>query len=290
MFQLKDRVPEYLLGKQQMISAVSIMAFFSLAGGVFYLPFRGGTWFTVGNKPGAGLTILFFLASMTWIIASRILMYHTGKKGINYFAFICWNLSEPIAIGALFSGFAAIGNHLGLINYEGNGTLFLNATLYCLISFGIPYILVYQFMTIEGKNRIMKMVDYENVVSDARYSPQEQRRITLTDNNGAMKLSISEDNLYFIESDDNYVHVWYTDSTGGIKQYMLRCRLKTIEESFSDTALIRCHRKYIININKVEILTSQKDGYYADLGIEAIGQIPVSKTYESQFLNRFNSR
>ncbi|MBR0299663.1 MAG: LytTR family transcriptional regulator, partial [Bacteroidales bacterium] len=69
-----------------------------------------------------------------------------------------------------------------------------------------------------------------------------------------------------------------------------RCRLKTVEESFANSDLIRCHRKYIINIAKVQVLHKEKDGYHADLGIESIVDVPVSKTYEAAVLGRFNSR
>ena len=70
---------------------------------------------------------------------------------------------------------------------------------------------------------------------------------------------------------------------------MLRCRLKTIEESFADSDLVRCHRKYIVNINKIEQMTRQKDGI--DLGLQKIMEpISVSKTYEESFFARFNSR
>ena len=71
---------------------------------------------------------------------------------------------------------------------------------------------------------------------------------------------------------------------------MLRCRLKTVEESFAESDLVRCHRKYIINISKVQVLSKEKDGYQLDLGVESIGAVPVSKTYEAAVLSRFNSR
>ena len=105
-----------------------------------------------------------------------------------------------------------------------------------------------------------------------------------------MKLSVSAANLYYIESDDNYIKVWYTDSKDILKQYMLRCRLKTIEESFRESELIRCHRKYIVNMSKVRVLSKEKGGYYLDLDSDLIDPIPISKTYEETVLARFNAR
>ena len=134
-------------------------------------------------------------------------------------------------------------------------------------------------------------MNYGEVVSDVNVAPLEQKRITLFDNNGVMKLSVNLSNLYYIESDDNYIKVWYEDSGGYLKQYMLRCRLKTVEESFSEeNELVRCHRKYMVNMTKVKILRKEKEGYCLQLELDSVDQIPVSKTYEERVLALFNSR
>ena len=143
---------------------------------------------------------------------------------------------------------------------------------------------------LEEKDNTIRLMNYGNVVSDAPISPSEEKRITLFDNSGVLKFSINPDNLYFIESDDNYIQVWYTDSGGEMKRYMLRCRLKTIEDSFSGSDLVRCHRKYIINIRRVRLLSSGREGYSLELESDATPRIPVSKTYEQAVLARFNSR
>ena len=138
--------------------------------------------------------------------------------------------------------------------------------------------------------KTVRLMNMGGVVSDTAVSSPDDKVITLTDNEGGMKLSVRLKNIYYIESDDNYIKVWYQDYTGSIKQYMLRCRLKTVEESFEGSDLVRCHRKYIINMAKVQVLHKEKDGYYADLGIDSIGDVPVSKTYEALVLGRFNER
>ena len=138
--------------------------------------------------------------------------------------------------------------------------------------------------------KTVRLMNMGGVVSDTAVSSPDEKVITLTDNEGGMKLSVRLKNIYYIESDDNYIKVWYQDYTGSIKQYMLRCRLKTVEESFEGSDLVRCHRKYIINMAKVQVLHKEKDGYYVDLGVDSIGDVPVSKTYEALVLGRFNER
>ena len=134
-------------------------------------------------------------------------------------------------------------------------------------------------------------MNYENVVTDEM--PKQEKclqKITLFDNSGALKMSISPDNLYYIESDDNYIKVWYTDSKGQLQNYMLRCRLKTVEDSFKDSGLIRCNRKYIVNLSKVSMLRKENDGYVLDINNEAIPPLPVTKTYTDSVLAYFTEQ
>ena len=70
---------------------------------------------------------------------------------------------------------------------------------------------------------------------------------------------------------------------------MLRCRLKTVEESFRGSSLVRCHRKYIVNMDKVKVLRKEKEGYELDLDNDTIPQIPITKTYEKNVLAYFNN-
>ena len=134
-------------------------------------------------------------------------------------------------------------------------------------------------------------MNYENVVTDEPIKSESQKhKITLFDNSGTLKLSLNPDNLYYIESDDNYIKVWYTDSKGELKQYMLRCRLKTVEESFRGSSLVRCHRKYIVNMSKVSMLRKESEGYILDLDNDSIPPISVTKTYTDIVLSHFTEQ
>ncbi len=90
--------------------------------------------------------------------------------------------------------------------------------------------------------------------------------------------------------DDNYIMVWYTDSKGELKKYMLRCRLKTVEESFKGSSLVRCHRKYIVNMDKVKVLRKEKDGYEMDLDNDLIPPISITRTYAENVLGILDKR
>ncbi|MCQ2182041.1 MAG: LytTR family transcriptional regulator [Bacteroidales bacterium] len=293
MLKLHDPLPKYLLGKYQMIVTVTCAALFSLVMIVCLTPFSQNAWFKVGRNQAFAYTIMFFMVSLCIVILSKRLLYSLkGTKEMTILHYIVWNVIEVLVISLLYAFFTIQGESLGIINLGDTdiARLVLGAFAFGLVCIGLPYLISAQYFAIEDKNNTIRLMNMSAAVTDVKYEPHEEKRITLFDNNGVLKFSIGSENLYFIESDDNYIQVWYRDSSGEMKQYMLRCRLKTIEDSFADSDLIRCHRKYVVNISKVKLLTSEKDAYYIDLGIDGVSPIPVTKTYEQAVLARFNSR
>ena len=290
---LNDKIPDYLLGKSQLVATVMFTVLFSLVFLALSIPFSNNAWFRLGADEAFGYTLAFFLISALVVIFSKRKMYEMKSSlDFTFLNYIGWNFGEILIICLLYTFFTIEGDLYGIIDIENRsfGSVFLESLVYIIISLGVPYIIAGQYFAITDKNNTIRLMNMSSVVGDISVSPQEEKRITLFDNNGVLKFSINSSNLYFIESDDNYIQVWYKDKSGEMRQYMLRCKLKTVEDSFTDSDLVRCHRKYIVNITKVSTLTSEKDGYYLDLDIPSVTPIPVSKTYEETILSRFNSR
>lgn len=293
MFSIYDPLPKYLTGKYQLIATVTFAALFSLVFLLCSIPFAHNAWFRLGENQVFGFTVAFFLIALVLVILSKRMLYSVqGTKSLTYLHYIVWCALEILSISLLYTFFTIEGEEMGIIDLENMtiGEVFGDSLLNCLVALGVPYIIAALYFAIEDKNNTIRLMNLGAAVTDVNLEPHEEKRITLFDNNGVLKFAINIENLYFIESDDNYIQVWYRDSAGEMKQYMLRCRLKTIEDSFADSGLVRCHRKYVVNMQKVSLLTSEKDGYYIDLGIEGVNPIPITKTYESAVLARFNSR
>lgn len=290
---LYDRLPNYLLDKLHMVYTVTFTVLFSVVGVLFSQPFLDTGWFEISISYLSGYTVLFFAIALAVVVVSRRVMYVSRNKiQITYLYYILWILAEVVVISAIYT---FLTSELYLNGLLGGDTpafdrVFWRTVLYTLVCIGVPSVVAGQYFAIQDRDNTIRLMNYGNVVSDYEPHPQDEKKITLLDNDGNLKFSVSQKNLYYIESDDNYVKVWYSDSKGSIKQYMLRCRLKTIEDSFSDSDLVRCHRKYVINISKVRFLSREKDGYMADLGLDNVDPIPVSKTYEELMLLRYNSR
>ena len=283
---LNTKLPRYLLGKYQLIGTVTFSVLFALVFLNIYIPFSDTAWFGLGDSVMFLLTIVYASISILTLILSRTLMYRSRKLfEMTYLAYIIWSILDIVVVYAIYTRLTV---DITAPQDETVWDIFGRSLLYGSIALGVPYIISGMYFAIIDKNNTIRLMNYDNVVTDEiPKSDSARQKITLFDNSGTLKLSLSPENLYYIESDDNYIKVWYTDSKGEMKQYMLRCRLKTVEEGFKSSGLIRCNRKYIVNIKKVTMLRKESEGYFLDLANESIPPIPVTKTYTDSILSYF---
>ena len=111
--------------------------------------------------------------------------------------------------------------------------------------------------------------------------------INLYDYNGALKLTINSDSLYYMESQDNYVKIFY-ENNGKLLSYMLRSRTKTIEENLAETSMVRCHRSYMVNVMKINHIRKGGKARYIVLANDDIKPIPVSKSYFKNLIEKID--
>lgn len=283
---MNTRLPQYLLGKYQLIGTVTFSVLFALVYLNIAIPFSETAWFGLGDSVMFLLTLVFVGIAILTLIVSRMLMYQAHKRHLEFtfLIYLVWCIVEILFISGLYTWIT-----VNLVNSE----LTILETLRISVvngitALGIPYLLSGMYFAIIDKNNTIKLMNYENVVTDEAPKPEASfKKITLFDNSGTLKLSVSPENLYYIESDDNYIKVWYTDSKGQLQSYMLRCRLKTVEDSFKGSDLVRCNRKYIVNLTKVSMLRKENEGYVLDLCNESIPSLPVTKTYTDVILSYF---
>ncbi|HVU59179.1 MAG TPA: LytTR family DNA-binding domain-containing protein [Puia sp.] len=81
----------------------------------------------------------------------------------------------------------------------------------------------------------------------------------------------------YAEAADNYVKIFYTDD-----QQLIRSTLRQLEEIFQgNERIFRCHRTYLVNLDKVVHISGNAQGY--KLHLEGVSQIiPVSRSLNGQ--------
>ncbi len=83
--------------------------------------------------------------------------------------------------------------------------------------------------------------------------------------NGKDFVELTASSIVLISSEDNYVKFFY-QKENKIEKHLLRTTLTRIEGHLSSvSAFIRCHRAYIININKVTSVEGNSQGYRVTL-------------------------
>ena len=284
----KKYIPGYLRERYQLLGTVTFAALFSVVFLLVSIPFSNNAWFRLGNSTFFGFTALFALLSLFILIVSKVVMYKTRSIPMSYWGYSAWCLSEIVLISVLYTVFTVT---IAQPEDQNGVAIFLHSLIYSFICLGIPTIIAGMFFTIIDQNRTIRLMNMQDVITEeSTDEAATEQKFTLFDNNGVLKLSVSSANLYYVESDDNYIKVWYSDNKGELQTYLLRCRLKTVEESFAGSDLIRCHRKFIVNMQKVKVLQKVGATYEITLDNEAIAPIPVTKTYIESVLKVFREK
>jgi len=188
-----------------------------------------------------------------------------------------WNMQkELIKIIAILS-------ICSLFNYFYN-TQFINHTEFAIRSFlymflytlavGTPLCLIY-FL---GRYIYLKSEKQPHFYQEALppFAPSKNNLIVIQSDMGEV-LELCEKDFLFAKSEGNYCNVHYLNNSILNKQ-LIRLSLKKLEHQIGGEKIIRCHRSFLINLNKIVSAKGNAQGY--KLGVEEADTIiPVSRKY-----------
>lgn len=282
----RDNFSSCLLDLGNIVTNLTFSILYALVFLVVYSPYSETAWFGVAKSERYLLTATFVVASILFLIVSRTLMYFSSKHFVKmtYLKYSLWLLTEIILIGVFYAFLSMV--YVKMPGYPV-AHIVTKSILITFLALGIPYIVTAMWLTIKDMRNTLLVTDTKNIASDGEAIAQNMDIINIADNKGVLKLSVKLDNLYYIKAEDNYTIVYYSRN-GMLNRYMIRCKIQTIEDTFRDTPLIRCHRTYIVNTKKIKVLRHENDGFYMDFDFEGIDPIPVSKTYSDSVVKRFS--
>lgn len=215
-------------------------------------------------------------------------MFYVTKKSfkMNYIKYGLWLFGEILLIGVFHAFLSMV--YIKLPNYTPS-FIIAKSIFITFLALGVPYVVSALWVTLKDMHNTLQVTDTKNIASDGEAIAQNIDIINIADNKGVLKFSVKLDNLYYIKAEDNYTIVYYSKN-GMLNRYMIRCKIQTIEDTFRGTPLMRCHRTYIVNTNKIKVLRHESDGFYMDFDFEGIDPIPVSKTYTKSVVDYFSGR
>jgi len=95
-------------------------------------------------------------------------------------------------------------------------------------------------------------------------------------------LSFNSNEFLFAEAQQNYILlVFFKQNT--IHKEMIRYTMKRLEEELAAFNIVRCHRSYLVNKNKIENITGNAQGLKLFLSNYPETFIPVSRSFISKF-------
>ena len=175
---MNNKLPEYLLGKYQLIGTVTFSVLFALVFLNIYIPFSETAWFGLGDSVMFQRTLIYVLAATFTLIISRRLMYKSkGVFDMTFLMYIIWCICEILSVCGLYTWLTI--DLMGLTD-ETAWEIFRRACIYGMIALGVPYIISGMYFAIIDKNNTIRLMNYENVVTDEPVKPEaEKQKITL---------------------------------------------------------------------------------------------------------------
>lgn len=146
----------------------------------------------------------------------------------------------------------------------------------------IPYALALLAFALRDKNKKLRLME-ENLDEATIQRAATKNIISFYDERGELQLSLAKENFLYIESSENYVIIWYLKNNLPRKQ-MMRMTMQRMAEQLQGTGVMRCHRSYLVNMAQVKVLRRDKEGFFIELGINGIPDLPISKTYSEEIL------
>ena len=283
MYPMDKKVPFYLLEKRNTVHMILFTAFFALLFINLFQPFGSRNWYPdISDFKYFFFSSLIILTGMLVVVICRLFMgLYIRRHAFSYFQYILLILSEILAMSlffALFSRYVPSGGKEKDFMHLFQ-TSFFNTSLVLLL----PYSISILFFSWKEKNRLL-----QEQQDGSGIAAPKKGLIGFRDEKGELKISIMLESLLYIESADNYATIHYINKD---KQthFLIRNSLKWMEENLSEnTSLIRCHRSYIINLDKVRVFKKTKNGIFMELDTPNVPDIPVSKTYYKKVMDKFS--
>jgi hypothetical protein len=279
MIDFQKPLPPYLNEKRNIVRLILFTSLFALVFINIYSPFGVDKWFNLTNLQFLTYSSLIILAGVLVVVLSRIIMFQVCKRHIiNIWEYLLWIFTEVFFMALFYALFEKLFLDDKRIFSDLVKLSARNTSLVLLLPYSVSWL---YFSWRDKKEQIDRLADVQT------FSANTRNMIPFYDDKGVLKFSIKKENLLYLESAENYVNICYLNK-GTVSKYLLRDTLKKIEEGFSGTEIIRCHRSYMVNFDKVKVIRRDKDGLKLELDNPLVIDLPVSKTYVNSVMQTFS--
>ncbi|WP_185153438.1 LytTR family transcriptional regulator DNA-binding domain-containing protein [Fulvivirga lutimaris] len=133
-------------------------------------------------------------------------------------------------------------------------------------------------------------LEAQKITSQIKEHPigaEEEQLLVLKNENGEVEYQIPASQLLFVKSDGNYLELIISE-TETVKKHLLRNRIKNVLEEMPNI-FVRCHRSYIVNLEKVRSVDGNARGYELTLANTEM-KVPVSRNLADSVLSAIEQK
>ena len=198
-------IPRYLLTKRNLIIMVTSAAAFALFFIIVYQPFGVLQWGRVRVSEFMFFiySLLIVLLGMSIAAISRVIMYYRAKKHeITYLNYIFWVFVELVLMAIAYTVCSILADV-----QEDIWVAFKSALLNTSLILLIPYIICITAFTLQDRNRRLREIE-DDMDKAMQQRAATKGLISFYDERGELQLSVTKENLLYIESADNYIYIY----------------------------------------------------------------------------------
>lgn len=258
--RIMERIPQIFNKIGVQILYFLLVPSFFVSFVLIYRPFDIDEYLDLGRGLFAfNITMITCIILVTLVITR--LIFYFSRLHLSEGWYLSWCFGE-ICIAAHFVAlYVWLMSDMAYLKVVGHSCGYLASVMF------YPYLII---------GLSVRWVDSKNMKND---TSEVNTRIRFYDNQQNLKLIVQRNNVLYIEAEENYIHIFYIENNK-LKSYQLRATMKSIEELCRLNSLIRCHRSYYINTERVKLLRKDKEGIImAELDAPETRLVPVSKRY-----------
>jgi hypothetical protein len=258
----------YLNSWRNKLIHIGFLTVFTLIFLTVYTPFNMSEW--------DGSLIGYVLIGTPLLLISQFLLRPLfGFRKFKLYELLLWALAEIFII--TLGVYLAFGPRFPTFSQKMDE--YLITLKYVFLIIASPYLLSVWFIASR-----QKLSTFQNlkVISSKEEPVYPTKLLSIQGENNKVVFAIDSNQIVFVKSSGNYLEINYLHG-GRTAKELLRMSLKELEAKIKDTPLIKIHRSYLVNTQKISSFKKTRKGYELKLQHFVDEALPVSSGFKEHF-------
>ena len=243
-----------------------------------------GFMITFNPKAAHNLTKTFAIAGFTFAVLFPAIVL-VPRLFPSVFDSLLWTFGKHLlfTIGLLLviglvitTGLCSLDYYPGYTLTQAGARIYPQVFTYGLVPITLVTLIVRNQMLRENLKHALRASDELTKIHRIKERIADGRDdITVIHSDTAETLELNLKYLLFVEANDNY-SVFYWRNGVAVEKKILRVNLKNAENQLNNDYMIRCHRSFIVNVNVIDAILGNANGYKLNISGTS-HSIPVSR-------------